>query len=105
MTRLHESADPGYCVLVRGARHADFIDWSLLPLAPWSMAGRGLGKIGGRRMWRVTSDYLLAFFNRHLRHKPSPLPVDAPSPGHPEVLLGIPEVLFEAERLTNASQT
>lgn len=98
--RLHESADPGYCVLVRGARHVDFIDWSLLSLAPWSMAGRGLGTIGGRRMWRVTSDYLLAFFDRHLKDQPSPL-LDGPSPDHSEVLLGAPEVLFEAERPAN----
>jgi hypothetical protein len=51
-------------------------------------------------MWRVTSDYLLAFFDRHLKDQPSPL-LDAPSPDHSEVLLGAPEVLFEAERPAN----
>ena len=55
-------------------------------------------------MWRVTSDYLLAFFDRHLKEKLSPL-LDGPSPDHPEVVLGVPEVLFEAERSTNAGQT
>jgi hypothetical protein len=91
-------------VLVRGARHVDFIDWSLLPLTPWSMAGRGLGEIGGRRMWRVTSDYLRAFFDRHLKDEPSSL-LDGPSPNHPEVVLGAPRVLFEADQTTNADRT
>jgi hypothetical protein len=63
------------------------------------MAGRGLGTIGGRRMWRVTSDYLLAFFDRHLKDQPSPL-LDGPAFDHPEVVLGTPEVLFEDERST-----
>ncbi len=98
--RLHESAGPGYCALVRGARHADFIDWSLLPLAPWSLARRGLGTIGGRRMWRVTSDHLLAFFDRHLKDIPSSL-LDGPSPDRPEVVFGAPGILFEAKRTTN----
>ena len=93
--KLYTGARPDYGVLVRGARHTDFIDWALLPLRPWSLAKRTLGKIGGRRMWRVTSDYLLAFFDRHLNDASAPL-LDDPSPEHPEVVLGAPEVLFEA---------
>jgi hypothetical protein len=57
------------------------------------MVKRGLGTIRGRRMWRVTSDYLLAFFDRHLKDIPSSL-LDSPSRDHPEVRLGAPEVLF-----------
>ena len=94
--KLYESTQHGYCVLVRGARHADFIDWALLPLAPWSLVKRGLGTIGGRRMWRVTSDYLLAFFDKHLSGVSAPL-LDGPSLNHPEVMLGAPDVLFKTE--------
>lgn len=93
--KLYACARPGYSVMVRGAKHTDFIDWSLLPLRPWSLAKRSLGKIEGQRMGRVTSDYLLAFFDRHLNDAPAPL-LDDPSPDHSEVVLGAPEVLFEA---------
>jgi dienelactone hydrolase len=93
--KLYADARPGYSVVVRGARHTDLIDWALLPLRPWSLAKRSLGRIGGRRMWRTTSDYLLAFFDRHLNCTPAPL-LDDPSPDHPEAVLGAPEVLFEA---------
>jgi hypothetical protein len=94
------SVDGRGSVLMRGTRHVDSIDWSQLPLAPWPSAARA-GQDRGRRMWRVTSGYLLAFFDRHLKDEPSPH-LDGPSPDHPEVVLGAPEVLFEAERPTNA---
>jgi hypothetical protein len=35
-------------------------------------------------MWRVTSDLLLAFFDRYLNENPAPL-LDGPSPVYPEV--------------------
>ena len=50
-------------------------------------------------MRRVTGDYLLGFFDRRLKDKPSPL-LDGPAFDHPEVVLGTPEVLFEDERST-----
>ena len=36
------------------------------------------------RMWRVTSNLLLAFFDRHLLRDPAPL-LDGPSSDYPEV--------------------
>lgn len=54
-------------------------------------------------MWRVTSDYLLAFFDRHLKEEPSPL-LDGPSPAHPEVSLGAPETLFGVDRTTSVDR-
>lgn len=92
--KLYASARPGYGVLVHDTRHTNFIDWALPPLRPWSPAKRSLGKIEGRLMRRVTSDYLLAFFDRHLNDASVPL-FDGPSPDHPEVVLGAPDVLFE----------
>jgi Platelet-activating factor acetylhydrolase, isoform II len=63
----HERADPGYSVLVRGAGHASFIDWPLLPLWRFALARRGLGSPAPGVVWRVTSDWLLGFFGKHLR--------------------------------------
>jgi hypothetical protein len=59
---LHDRARPGTSVLVRGAGHASFIDWPLLPLWRVSMARRGLGTPAPGVVWRVASDYLLDFF-------------------------------------------
>ena len=50
-------------------------------------------------MRRVTGDYLLGFFDRHLKDKTSSL-LNGPASDHPEVVLGTPEVLLEDERST-----
>jgi hypothetical protein len=63
---LHERARPGASVLVRGAGHASFVDWPMLPLARISVARRGLGTPAPGVVWRVASDYLLDFFGEHL---------------------------------------
>jgi dienelactone hydrolase len=83
---LHERARPGRSVLVRGAGHAGFIDWPLLPLWRVSMARRGFGTAAPGVVWRVAADYLLDFFGAHLGGEPPPLPdpddrvrVDAPA--------------------------
>ncbi|MDY7229696.1 alpha/beta hydrolase family protein [Hyalangium rubrum] len=95
--RLYASAQPGYSIQVRGAGHASFTDCGLLPLRSGSFARQSLGSIEGHRMWRVLSDYLLAFFDRHLRDRPAPL-LDGPDPSHPEALFEPPEVLFQVPK-------
>jgi hypothetical protein len=67
---LHECGRPGSSVLVKGAGHASFIDWPLLPLWRYSLARRGLGTPPPGVVWRVASDYLLVFFDEHLRGRP-----------------------------------
>jgi hypothetical protein len=54
-----------------------------------------LGPIAPERMWRLTSDYLLAFFDRHLRGASAPL-LDTPPPTYPEVVIAPPAALFSA---------
>lgn len=73
---------PIYRAYVNGAKHYDFIMISLLsPLA----SSLGLkGPIDGTRMMRLNNDYLLAFFDQHLRGITSPL-LGAASPAYPEV--------------------
>ena len=89
---LHERAEPGYSLLVRGAGHASFIDWPLLPLWRFALARRGLGSPARGVVWRVTSDYLLAFFGKHLRERPASL-LDGPSTDV-RVTMGAPRALF-----------
>jgi hypothetical protein len=66
---LHERARPGASVLVRGAVHASFIDWPMLPLARISMARRGPGTPAPGVVRRMASDYLLDFFGEHLSER------------------------------------
>jgi hypothetical protein len=63
----------------------------LISDAPFLPAGAEILRalVGGatrepERMWRVTSDPLLAFFNTHLNGTPAPL-LDDPSAAYPEV--------------------
>ncbi|MCY1074140.1 alpha/beta hydrolase family protein [Archangium lansingense] len=91
--RLYARALPGYSVQILGAGHASFTDCGLLPLKRGSFAKQALGTIEGRRMWRVLSDYLRAFFDRHLQGAPAPL-LDGVSPFYPEAVLAPPASLF-----------
>jgi dienelactone hydrolase len=89
---LHERGRPGTSILVRGAGHASFIDWPLLPLWRVSMARRGLGTPAPGVVWRATGDYLLDFFGVHLRGQPASL-LDA-SGFDDRVTIDAPRVLF-----------
>ena len=77
-----QAKNPIYRAYISGAKHYDFIMISLLsPLA----STLGLkGPINGERMMRLNDDYLLAFFDQHLRGSTSPL-LAAASPLYPEV--------------------
>jgi hypothetical protein len=70
---LHERARRGRSVLVRGAGHAGFIDWPMLPLWRVSIARRGFGTPVPGVVWRVASDHLLEFFGEHLDAATRPL--------------------------------
>jgi len=52
-------------------------------------------RIDSRRAWRITCDYLLAFFARHLDGAQSRL-LEHPSAAYPEVLAGSPKALLAA---------
>jgi hypothetical protein len=82
--------------MVKGAEHISFMDFPPLPLQPQSpMQGQIASiRIDSRRMWRITSDYLLAFFGKHLSNIQTAM-LDNPSPAYPEATFGAPEVLFK----------
>jgi predicted dienelactone hydrolase len=77
---LNAAEDAVYWITVRGATHLDFCDVSLY--SPVFKYTGFLGPIDGRRMVRVMNEYTLAFFDKHLKGKSSPL-LDGCDPGIP----------------------
>jgi predicted dienelactone hydrolase len=86
---LHAHARPGYTVRIAGATHMSFMDVPFLPLVDGAAVGPMLAatSIDAGRMWRITSDLLLAFFARHFDGAAADL-LDGPSPQYPEALFG-----------------
>jgi predicted dienelactone hydrolase len=82
---VQETAQPGYWVVIAGSRHGSYSDAPFLPARP-EILGPLLGgaTIEPERMWRVTSDLLLAFFDAHLNGNPATV-LHGPSPAYPEV--------------------
>jgi dienelactone hydrolase len=89
---VQEHGRPGYTVQVDGASHLSFMDVPFLPAPGTSPATAMLAAttIRPERMWRLTSDLLLAFFGRHLSGDPAPL-LDGPSRDVPELRYGAPD--------------
>jgi hypothetical protein len=78
---LQRARGGGYQVVIRGTRHFNFSDHAVLGGAAGAAA---LGPIDGRRGLTITTDYLRAFFDQHLKGTPTPLLLNA-SPRLPEV--------------------
>ncbi len=79
-----QSRAPAYQLVIRGAEHGNLADASIsMPGLRWV---GGLGEIDGLRALQIANAYTLAFFDRYLRDRPSPL-LAGPSPDHPEVEL------------------
>jgi predicted dienelactone hydrolase len=81
-----ETAQPSYTVTIAGASHLSFLDLPFLPARPGGMVDAGIQAttIDPIRMWRITSDYLLAFFAEHLNGASAPL-LAGPTNDYPEV--------------------
>jgi hypothetical protein len=86
---VHERARPGYTIRIHGATHLSFMDVPFLPRQEQAPVNAMLAAttIQPERMWRVTSDAVLAFFGKHLDGRPAPL-LDGPSPAFPELTFG-----------------
>jgi dienelactone hydrolase len=72
-----------------GTRHLSFTDEEfLIPqvagLLGLTNVADGIGTLAPDRVLAIERLYLTAFFNKHLRHRPSPI-LDRPSPRFPEV--------------------
>jgi dienelactone hydrolase len=73
--------------VVAGAVHQSFTDIGLLADQLGIPTGAALP---GARGLAITRDYVRAFFDLHLRHRPAPV-LDGPSARHPEVAFCTPE--------------
>lgn len=86
MRAVFSEASPGDGIYVQvpGIFHTDFTDVpSWTPLAPWLGIS---GPIGAARGHEIIDAYSLAFFDRHLKARPSTL-LDGPAQQYPEVRL------------------
>ena len=54
------------------------------PLFPQQITTNDVGTINGERAVHIYDSYLIAFFNKHLKHLSEPL-LREPSPAYPEV--------------------
>lgn len=86
---VDERARPGYTVRVAGASHLSFCDVPFLPHGADAavVAMLAATTIAPERMWRVTSDAVLAFFAKHLDGRDTGL-LDGPDPAYPELEFG-----------------
>jgi hypothetical protein len=85
-------------VLIAGITHASFLDVPFLSFADESRVAGGLAavKIDPLRARRITYDYLLAFFAKHLLGADAPL-LDASRPPYPEARLRAPKDLLAVD--------
>jgi dienelactone hydrolase len=88
---VQQRAQPGYTVQIGGATHIGFMDIPFLPVTHASIVKPAVEatKIEPQRMWRITSDLLLAFFDRHLNGAAAPL-LDGLADQYPELTIGPP---------------
>ncbi len=71
-----------YYVVVKGTKHFNYSDFSLFS-PDYQKAGL-LGPIDGARMEGIMNAYVLAFFNKYLKGKDTPL-LKGPAASYPEV--------------------
>jgi predicted dienelactone hydrolase len=74
--------DSAYRVYIGGTTHPNLGDVSLF--AGLLKASGDLGPIDGERCVEIQDDYILGFFDKHLKDKAVPF-LDGPSPDYPEV--------------------
>jgi predicted dienelactone hydrolase len=85
--RMQRICGRGYIMKIRGTKHFDFSDCPLwTPLTSWIGF---TGKIAPKRIHVIINAYTLAFFDKHLRGKGSPL-LSGPSLQYAEVAFTLP---------------
>ncbi len=79
---FERAKNDAYYVVVKGTKHFNYSDFSLF--SPEYQKAGILGSIDGVRMERIMNAYVLAFFDKYLRGKDSPL-LKTDSAAYPEV--------------------
>jgi predicted dienelactone hydrolase len=86
---FERAEETAYMLLIKGSGHLNFSDLSLPGLPDLLNIPEGaIGTIDGLRCLKIQNDYILAFFNKHLKEKDSGL-LDGPSSDYPEVILEV----------------
>lgn len=78
----NKAEDATYTITIAGAAHSNYSDVSLVG-GFMKLIGQ-LGKIDGNRCVKIFNDYILAFFDKHLKGNDSGF-LDSPSPDYSEV--------------------
>ncbi len=72
-----------YIMQIKDARHGNFSDWSLA--GRWLKMTGAIGPMDGYRFLKIQNDYVLEFFDKHLRGLSAPL-LEGSSSMYPEVI-------------------
>lgn len=83
---FYTSKNDIYMVQIHDATHANFTDLTMTKEFLSSDLQSILGPIDGRKFFAIMRDYVLQFFNKHLKGMDAPL-LDEPSREYPEVIL------------------
>jgi len=82
---VYEKATPGYRLTVNGSTHHTFIGFEPLAAPALFIPAEVVGTIDGARAVGIIDDYVVSFFDRHLKGQPSAL-LDGSSAAYPEVI-------------------
>jgi predicted dienelactone hydrolase len=82
---VYEQAAPGYRLTLQGATHRTFIAFEPIAAPALFIPAEVVGTIDGARGVGIIDDYVVSFFNRHLKGQPSAL-LDGPPAVYPEVV-------------------
>ena len=65
--RIRDTAKSYYGISIKGSKHVNFADVQLVPLPNNSPFRAVIGSIDPALMVEIVQDYLLAFFDKHLK--------------------------------------
>ena len=85
---VYEQATPGYRLTLNGSTHHTFIGFEPLAAPAIFIPAQVVGTIDGTRAVGIINDYVVKFFDQHLKGQGSELLADSPTT--------YPEVVFES---------
>jgi hypothetical protein len=65
--------DDTYHIMIKGSRHLDYSDFTYIAKIWLLKLMQLFGKIEGRRMIKITNDYVLSFFDKYIKQVDAPL--------------------------------
>jgi dienelactone hydrolase len=82
---VYDHAAPGYRLTLKGSTHHTFIGFEPLAAPALFIPAQVVGTIDGARAVGIIDDYVVSFFDQHLKGQPSAL-LDGPPAVYPEVV-------------------